>query len=99
MIRQQQEDLGGMEGPGIAPVKIKEIDKHVALYTAARDEHGQVTEKLTNAKKLLIEVMHKHEAEITKDANGELIYRCGDEVVTVKPGKEDLKVKTAPLEA
>ena len=91
-----QDDLQGIEGPGVAPVRIKELDQAIDAYVAERDKRMTMTKKEVAAKTKLSELMHKHEAEIGKDSNGEIIYRYNDEVAVLKPGKEELKVKTAP---
>src|SRR5258705_9472646 len=86
-------DLPGVEGPGVAQVSIPDINKLCEAYVKERDKRTQQTPLEIAAKKKLIDAIHAHESEIGKDSNGEIVYRYGDTVITLKPGKETLKVK------
>lgn len=92
--KEQTEDLPGVGGPGVSQKQIKPLNKALDQYIVDRDAHRAATAAITESKKKVVEIMHAHESEIGKDSNGEMIYRYEDEVVTLKPGKEELKVKT-----
>ncbi len=93
MAKQKQKDLPGVEGPGVAPVRITEIDDLAEAYVKERDKRCAMTPREITAKEKLIEAIHKHADKIGRDSNGEIVYRFDDTVVTLKPGKEQLKVK------
>ncbi len=92
--RKKQTELP-IEGPGVAPVKIKELDAAAADYVDVRDRRMSLTEKEIEAKRDLIHLMHKHEEKLGRDGDGVLRYKYDDEnlVVELKPGDETLKVK------
>lgn len=81
----KQEDIPGVEGPGVSRPKVKEIDKAAAKYIGIRDDRMTLTEKEVEARATLSEVMHKH--NLTR-------YIYDDQLVTVEPGKEKIKVRT-----
>lgn len=95
-MAKKQDDLPGVEGPGTGTVKIPELETAVDKYVRERDKRCEMTPKEKAAKLEVIELLIKHKDEIGVDNNGEIVYRYGEEVVTLKPGKPDLKVKTAP---
>lgn len=86
-------DLPGMTGPGVAPVKIAEVDDLVEKYVKARDARMAKTEIEVSAKQSLIAALHANEDKIG-NVGGTLTYRHDDLIVTLRSGKEELKVKT-----
>jgi hypothetical protein len=90
MAKTQELELG--DGPGINTVKIPSI--HKAADIAARDKRCRMSPKEIAAKTKLIDLLHKHEDKIGRGPDGVLRYHYGDEVITLEPGKEKLKVKT-----
>jgi hypothetical protein len=91
-------ELPGVEGPGVAPVHIPEIEKLADDYVAARDRRMGLLEKEVDAKTKLAAALHKHADKIGKDADGEIkyVYRGGEKdrrVITLKPSDEKLNVK------
>lgn len=84
-----------MEGPGVAPVRIKEVDELAEDYVKERDKRCRQTPKEVAAKTKLIEALHKHADAIGRDTQGVLRYEFDDFVIELKPGKEKLKVSTA----
>ncbi len=86
-------DLPGIEGKGVAPVSIASINKLVKAYLRKKEARNDAGKEFTEAEDALSEEIHKHEEEIGVDNNGEIVYRYEDNVITVKPGKEKLKVK------
>jgi hypothetical protein len=81
-------DLPGMKGPGVAPVRIKAVVK-------IRDRRMGLTKKEVQAKQNLIDLLHKNAEKIGADDEGIMRYEYDDVVVELKPGKEQLKVRTA----
>lgn len=84
----KQKELDGMERP-----TIKEIEEAAEDYVDARDRRMKMTEKEVACKSVLLQLMIKHESELSKNGEGELIYRYEDEEVRLLPGKANVKVK------
>lgn len=84
----KQTELAGMEGPSIP-----EIEQAAEAYVKARDSRMRLTEKEITAKTKLIQVVLEHEKELSSNPDGEKIYRYDDEMVILKPGKRNVKVK------
>ncbi len=84
----------GLKGKGAERVVIAAVDRAVNKYVRARDERMELTKKEVEAKTTLIRVMRENKAKISEDADGTLIYRHDDLLVTLKHGKDDLKVRT-----
>lgn len=91
-------ELPGIEGKGVAPVSIPRINKLCDAYIRERDKRCAQTPNEVAAKQKLIEAIHAHADQIGKDRNGELVYRYGETVIILKPGKETLKVKEVSAE-
>lgn len=87
-------ELPGIEGDGVAPVRIAKIDYLAESYIKERDKRCKQTPKEIAAKEKLIDALHKHADKLSKDKDGALIYRYDDLLITLKPGKETLKVKS-----
>lgn len=86
----KQTELPGTERP-----TIKEIDKAADHYVSIRDKRMKLTEQEVTAKTNLLQVVLEHEGQLSKNDQGELVYRYDDEIVIVKPGKANVKVKGA----
>lgn len=82
-----------MTGTGVSPVRIPEVDKLAEAYVKERDKRLVLTPKEVIAKHNLIAALHAHEKEIGKQPDGTLVYRFDEMVITLKPGKEKLKVE------
>jgi len=93
------EELPGVEGVGVSPKRIPEVEAAADAYVIARDKRQALTTKEVEAKERLSEVLHKHAGEIgrhpeTKEIR--YVYNGGDKdrrVVTCKPTEEKLTVK------
>lgn len=85
-----------MEGPGVAAYQNDELDDAVEKFTKARDVAQTAKDRHQAAEDSLKMLLHDHADKIGIDKNGEIVYRCDDEVVILKPGKEKLTVKAAP---
>lgn len=79
-----------MEGPGVAPKKIPAIEKAAARHKAFVEERCALLEKEKGAKGEVIRLLLEHKDEIGVDKNGEILYRLNDELISLKPGKEQL---------
>lgn len=83
------EDLPGVEGPGVAPVKVKKLDVLGEKFITARDEKALLAEDMTVIEKQMAEVMAEN--NITR-------YRFSDQEMFLKPGKTHVKIKTVKSE-
>jgi hypothetical protein len=88
----------GLTGPGVAHVKIPEVDVLVDRYVAARDKRMDHTKKEVEAKANLVAALHANADAIGRDPDGVIVYHYDDLVVTLATGKEKLKVRTADEE-
>lgn len=86
----KQAEMEGMER-----VSIPEIDEAATAYVSVRDKRMALTEREIAAKLNLMQVVLAHEKELSKDMDGNRTYRFEDEIVILKPGKANVKVKHA----
>lgn len=86
------------EIPGTERPKIKEIELAAEAYVSIRDKRMRLTEQEVELKGALIDVVHKHADKITPNGEGERHYRFDDLVVILKPGKDNVKVRSADSE-
>lgn len=93
--RAKQPDLPAIEGAGVAPVRIRAIDKLADEYITVRDQRVQLTPQEVSAKQALIGALHKHADKLGTDPSGAIVYRYDTIVITLEPGKEKLRVKNA----
>jgi hypothetical protein len=84
----------GLTGKGVERVSIKAVDAAVAKYVQARDDRMALTKKEVEAKAVLIGTLRANTDKLGADAEGTIIYRHDDLLVTLKHGKDELKVKT-----
>lgn len=81
-------------GPGVSPVKIKELDDALADYKEKRDARCDASKLEVPAKELVLTLMHKY-AEQLHDDKGTLRYKFqdGDELkdVYIEAAKEKIK--------
>jgi predicted ArsR family transcriptional regulator len=94
----RQTELPGVEGPGVAPKRIKMLERLADDYAEKRDDRIAASALETAAKKKLAEAVHQHEAEIGKDPEGVIRYEYDGgtksrRVILLKPAGEELKVK------
>ena len=88
----EQTELPAIEGVGVAPIRIPELDALAEAYIKERDKRMKQTPKEAAAKEELIDAMHEN-ADKLLQPDGTLLYRYADMRVTLEPGKEKLKVK------
>jgi hypothetical protein len=86
-----QVELPGVEGPGVAPVRITEIDTLAEEYVKWKDKRALIGEKEKAAKESLITEIHANASKLGS-VDGTIRYRSGDLMITLK-SKDDLKVK------
>ena len=89
MARPKQEEISGLTGPGVEVPRIKKLDQLGDKFIEIRDEKAELAEKLGDTEKSMIEVMVE---------NGISKYRFGDQEITIKPGKNHVKIKTVKVE-
>lgn len=89
----KQLEISGTESP-----KIPEIEAAADAYTSLREKWQALGEKLTTAKTALTQTVLDHEKELSKDKDGNRVYRFDDLIVILKPGKPGVKVKHAAAE-
>lgn len=94
----QTVELPGVEGPGVAPVKIAAIEKLAEDYIKERDKRVKLTPREVAAKQKLIDAIHKYRDKLGTAADGTVTYRYDDTLIILKPGKETLKVQSADEE-
>lgn len=78
-----------IEGPGISPVKYKDIDRLGDKFIDVRDKKAELATELGKIEERIAEKMTEH--GITK-------YRFADQEVILKPGKTHVKIKTVKSE-
>jgi hypothetical protein len=83
----------GLKGAGVEPVRIPEVDLLAENYIKERDKRLALTPKEVAAKIKLIDALHGYADQIGKQKDGSLVYRYGEMVITLTPGKEKLKVE------
>jgi hypothetical protein len=87
----------GLTGPGVAPVRIKQLDKLAREYIVERDKRLVLTPREVAAKQRLIEAMHSHAKEL-RLPDGTLVYHYDETLISLIPGKEKLKVEAVDLD-
>jgi hypothetical protein len=85
MARPKQDDLGGMTGAGVAPVKIKKLDNLGDKFIDLRDSKADLATQITACEKGIIELMKE---------NGLTSYAFSDQIIELKEASTHVKVKT-----
>lgn len=83
-IRPKQDDLGGIEGPGVSKPKFRDIDKLADRYIEHLDE---MTGLKTTLEELELSILGKMEE------HGLSIYTFSDRQITIKAGKTRINIK------
>lgn len=79
--------------PGVAPDRIPELDAAGAAYDAVKKERMELTKREVEAKKKVIDLVHKHEKALGRDPKGAIHYKTDEMSVDLTPSDEKLKVK------
>jgi hypothetical protein len=87
------EELPGMKGPGVARVRIPEVDAMVRELTMVKSNIEALKKRAETFTEAITEIIRRAEHRLGTRANGEILYRSGPYVVVVKPGKDKLKVE------
>ena len=58
--RPKQDDLSGIEGPGVSPIKIKELDRLGDRFIENRDAKADLAKKLTKLEGQMAEIMEEN---------------------------------------
>lgn len=74
----KNQDLPGVEGPGVGPVKITAIDRAIAKYERAKDARCNESPKEVAAKTELRELLHQNRAQLPINGDGLPFYRSDD---------------------
>lgn len=79
----------GIEGPGVSPVKDKKLDNLGRKFRDLREESASIGEQKT-----------KNESEILERMKelGIKVYKLDDQLLTVKPAKRHVALKTIKAE-
>lgn len=85
----KQQEIPGTEAP-----TIKAIEEAAEAYVSVRDRRMKLTEQEVTAKANLIAACEKHKDKLTPDLQGNRTYRYDEMIVVLKPGKDNVKVKT-----
>lgn len=88
MARPKQTEIP-MEGQGVAPTKIKELDRLGDKYVEIRDEKAELATKLGDVERRMADIMIE---------NGMSKYQWSDQEMIIKPGKTHVTVKTVKAE-
>jgi hypothetical protein len=72
------QDLPGIEGKGVARIKIPEVEKCIAKYELKKNARCAVSPDELAAKKELAAALHAHADELPVNAEGQRFYRFED---------------------
>lgn len=84
----KQEELPGVEGPGVSQPKFKDLDRLGDKFITLRDEKAELATKLTKVEGDIIDCMTGH---------GLTTYKFSDQVMLINPGKTHVKIKTVKV--
>lgn len=85
MPRTEQEDLGGMTGPGVEQPRHKDIDRLADKFEDLLEQRSGMTEQLRKTEDSIMEKMKE---------KGLTSYRYRDRQVVYKPGHDHIKIKS-----
>lgn len=68
-------DLPGVEGVGVAPLSIPEIDKAVTKYERKKEARCAASPDEIAAKSELKRLLHEHRDQLPKNEQGQYFYR------------------------
>ena len=65
----------GLEGKGVAPVKINDVDKAISRYERAKEKRCQASPAEIAAKQELAAMLHHHKDSLPRNEEGNAFYR------------------------
>jgi hypothetical protein len=74
----KNKDLPGIEGPGVAPLSIPEIDKAIAKYQRKKEARCNASPDEIAAKNEVKALLHQHRDELPVNGDGVPFYRSED---------------------
>lgn len=77
-MTKQQTDLPAMDGPGVAPLVIKDIEKAISKYQKMKAARCEASPGELAAKKEVRAQLHAHREELPKTPEGVPFYRYDD---------------------
>lgn len=84
----------GLEGPGVAVVRIASVTKKINLYEGIKNERCALTPKEVAAKQDVITEMEKHADKLRDPNTGRLVYHLEDNrYVEIEPAKVKIRFK------
>lgn len=89
MAKRPEQSEMPIEGPGVSPVRYKDIDRLADQYHDKLEERSTISEEITKLEGKLADKMNEY--QIMK-------YRYRDQEVILKPGKTHVKVKAVKAE-
>lgn len=89
MARPKAQDLPGVEGEGVAPIKDKKLEQLGDEFIEIRDKKAELATELTGIETKILDRMREKGIEV---------FRFGDQEMKLKPGKTHVKVKTIKSE-
>lgn len=84
----RQQEIPGTELP-----HIEAIENAAQDYVKIRDRRMALTNQEISAKEKLMAQLLEHKRELSKNADGDYVYRFDDLLVLLKTGKDNVKVK------
>lgn len=74
----KNQDLPGVEGPGVAPLKINEIEKAISKYQRKKEARCAASPDEIAAKNEVRALLHQHRTELPVNGDGIPFYRTED---------------------
>ena len=84
-----------LEIPGTESPRIKQIEEAAEAYTAIRDRRMKLTDSEITAKAALMTTVQKHLEELSKNEDGDYIYKLEDGRTVIYTHKDNVKVRAA----
>lgn len=82
-----------LEIPGTEAERFPEIEEAAENYVKARDKRMRLTEQEVVAKTQLLQILLENESKLSPNEQGDKVYRYDDEIVILRRGKVNVKVK------
>lgn len=81
-----------LEGEGVAPLKIAELDRAIAKYQKKKEARCAVSPDEVSAKNEVRALLHKHRESLPKNEQGVPFYRSDDRYYVLEEKLKILKV-------